>query len=71
MRSVGLVVSTVNVNGIRAAARKGLTSWLAGTTADVVCLQETRAELAEVPADLHVATPRLAATEPTGEPEPT
>lgn len=59
VRSVGVVVSTVNVNGIRAAARKGLTSWLAGTAADVVCLQETRAELDEVPTGLlegwHVA----------------
>ncbi|MFR9752149.1 exodeoxyribonuclease III [Nocardia sp. 004] len=36
-------ISTVNVNGIRAAARKGLLAWLASTTADIVCLQETRA----------------------------
>jgi exodeoxyribonuclease III len=43
------VVSTVNVNGVRAAARKGLVEWLAGTPADVVCLQETRTdEFAEV-----------------------
>lgn len=39
-----LTVSTVNVNGLRAAAKKGLVEWLAGTTADVVCMQETRAE---------------------------
>jgi exodeoxyribonuclease-3 len=37
-------VSTVNVNGLRAAAKKGYTEWLAATTADVVCLQEVRAE---------------------------
>jgi exodeoxyribonuclease-3 len=43
------VVSTVNVNGVRAAARKGLLEWLASTPADVVCLQETRTdELAAV-----------------------
>jgi exodeoxyribonuclease-3 len=42
-------VTTVNVNGIRAAAGKGLLRWLAGTAADVVCLQETRAQLEEVP----------------------
>jgi exodeoxyribonuclease-3 len=41
-------VSTVNVNGLRAAGRKGLREWLAATPSDVVCLQETRAE----PADL-------------------
>lgn len=43
-------VSSVNVNGIRAAAAKGLTRWLATTEADVVCLQETRAQLEEIPA---------------------
>lgn len=39
-----LTVSTVNVNGLRAAAKKGYTEWLAATSADVVCLQEVRAE---------------------------
>ncbi|RKS08877.1 exodeoxyribonuclease-3 [Nocardiopsis sp. Huas11] len=41
-----LTVSTVNVNGLRAAAKKdpGFVAWLASTEADVVCLQETRAE---------------------------
>jgi exodeoxyribonuclease-3 len=38
-----MTVSTVNVNGLRAAARKGFTTWLSDTTADVVCLQEVRA----------------------------
>ncbi|NLU81826.1 exodeoxyribonuclease III [Rhodococcus sp. HNM0569] len=37
------IVTTVNVNGVRAAARKGLVEWLGATAADVVCLQETRA----------------------------
>ena len=37
-------VSTVNVNGLRAAARKGYLGWLGGSQADVVCLQEVRAE---------------------------
>ena len=36
-------VITVNVNGIRAAAAKGLFPWLAEQDADVVCLQEVRA----------------------------
>lgn len=39
-----LRISTVNVNGLRAAAKKGFLEWLAATEADVVCLQETRAE---------------------------
>jgi len=32
-----------NVNGIRAAARRGLIEWLTGQDADVFCLQETKA----------------------------
>ncbi len=37
-------VITLNVNGIRAAARKGFFDWLPRQRADVVCLQETRAQ---------------------------
>ena len=47
-----LTVTTANVNGIRAASRKGFDSWLAQTAADVVCLQEVRAEPHEVPAEV-------------------
>jgi len=36
-------VITVNVNGIRAAQRKGFFSWVTRQRADVVCLQEVRA----------------------------
>ena len=45
-----MIVSTINVNGIRAGIRQrssvnlGLLPWLEATTADVVCLQETRAD---------------------------
>ncbi|MEV8568225.1 exodeoxyribonuclease III [Streptomyces sp. NPDC051322] len=39
-----LTVTTVNVNGLRAAAKKGFVEWLALTSADVICLQEVRAE---------------------------
>ncbi|WP_422749239.1 exodeoxyribonuclease III [Mycobacterium sp. WMMD1722] len=45
-----MMVSTVNVNGIRAAVKQrspenlGLLAWLADTRSDVVCLQETRAD---------------------------
>ena len=35
---------TLNVNGIRSAARKGLLPWLAASRADVICLQEVRAD---------------------------
>ncbi len=37
-------VITVNVNGIRAAAKKGFFTWLATQNADIVCLQETKAQ---------------------------
>jgi exodeoxyribonuclease-3 len=36
-------IITLNVNGIRSAARKGLFKWLARQGADVVCLQEIKA----------------------------
>ncbi len=36
-------IITLNVNGVRAAARKGLFNWLPRQKADVICLQETRA----------------------------
>ena len=36
-------VVTLNVNGIRSAAKKGLYRWLAAQKADVVCLQEIKA----------------------------
>ena len=47
----GLRVVTANVNGIRAAARRGGLDWLAASGAQVMCLQEVRADddqLAEV-----------------------
>ena len=37
-------IITVNVNGIRAAAKKGFFDWLATQKADVVCLQEIKAQ---------------------------
>ncbi|MFB7668290.1 exodeoxyribonuclease III [Kitasatospora sp. NPDC056138] len=47
-----IVVTSVNVNGIRAAAKKGFLEWLAATEADVVCLQEVRSEPEQLPAEL-------------------
>lgn len=46
------MVTSVNVNGIRAAAKKGFLEWLAATEADVICLQEVRSEPAQLPAEL-------------------
>lgn len=46
-----LRIVTANVNGIRAAQRRGGLEWLAAAEADVICLQEVRAtteQLSEV-----------------------
>jgi exodeoxyribonuclease-3 len=68
-----VIVTTINVNGIRAAVKErspdnlGLLPWLAQTSADVVCLQETRADddqLAEALAPALAAGWHLAAAEP-------
>ena len=37
------VILTYNVNGIRAALRKDFDKWLKSTNADIVCLQEIKA----------------------------
>jgi exodeoxyribonuclease-3 len=39
-----LRVLTLNVNGIRSAERKGLFRWLPAQKADVICLQEVKAQ---------------------------
>jgi exodeoxyribonuclease III len=38
-----LRIATVNVNGIRAAFRRGMAEWLAPRQVDILCLQEVRA----------------------------
>lgn len=38
-------IITANVNGIRSAAAKGFFSWLSRQRADLVCLQETKAQV--------------------------
>ena len=45
-------IVTLNVNGIRSAARKGLFDWLPRQNADVVCLQEVRAQPEQILAPL-------------------
>jgi exodeoxyribonuclease III len=41
-------IVTLNVNGIRSAARKGLYRWLAAQKTDVICLQEVKAQEADL-----------------------
>ncbi|GAB3555755.1 exodeoxyribonuclease III [Spelaeicoccus albus] len=54
-----LRIATANVNGIRAAHRRGFGDWLAARDCDVVALQEVRAQADKLPAgafgDYHVA----------------
>lgn len=41
-------IISYNVNGIRAAMRKGFCDWLKAAGPDVICLQETKAESSQV-----------------------
>ena len=47
-------VITLNANGIRSAARRGFFDWARTQAADIVCLQETRAQEHQLPADAFV-----------------
>ncbi|MCV7057701.1 exodeoxyribonuclease III [Mycolicibacterium gilvum] len=69
-----VTVSTINVNGIRAAIKQrspenlGMLPWFKETAADVVCLQETRADdaqLAEALAPVLADGWHLASAEPS------
>jgi len=44
-------IISANLNGIRAAARKGFFEWLPEQDADVVCIQETKAQLPQLEGD--------------------
>ncbi|NBW70077.1 MAG: exodeoxyribonuclease III [Bacteroidetes bacterium] len=46
------IVSSYNVNGIRAAARKGLSEWIETTGPDFICFQEMRANDEDISAAL-------------------
>ena len=41
-------IITANLNGVRSAASKGFFTWLSRQKADVVCIQETKAQLAQL-----------------------
>ena len=47
-----LKIVTLNLNGIRSATRKGVLDWLAKSDADVVCLQELKAQTADMSTDM-------------------
>ncbi|MCU0840131.1 MAG: exodeoxyribonuclease III [Thiobacillaceae bacterium] len=45
-------ILTLNLNGIRSASNKGLYPWLARQGADLVCLQELKAQTADMTAEM-------------------
>ncbi|SEN03460.1 exodeoxyribonuclease III [Nitrosomonas marina] len=45
-------IITLNVNGVRAAARKGFYQWLPQQSADIVCIQELKAQLQDLSDDI-------------------
>jgi exodeoxyribonuclease-3 len=46
-------IISVNLNGIRAAERKGFFTWMLKQDADVVCLQETKAQEDQLPPEVY------------------
>ena len=46
-------IITFNANGIRSAERKGVFNWLNEQQADVVCIQETKAQIHQLDLTLH------------------
>jgi len=49
-------IITINLNGIRSAANKGFYKWLSVQDADVVCLQELKAQEADMTAQMLAPT---------------
>ena len=45
-------IISANLNGIRSAASKGFYQWLATTGADIVCVQELKAQAADMSAEM-------------------
>ena len=45
-------ISSYNVNGIRAAHRKGFVDWVEDSNPDIICIQELRATEKQIPKDI-------------------
>lgn len=45
-------ISSYNVNGIRAAHRKGFVDWVEESNPDIICIQELRATEKQIPKDI-------------------
>ena len=46
-------IITANLNGIRSAERKGFFKWMVKQQADIVCVQETKAQVDQLSEELH------------------
>ncbi len=49
-------IITLNVNGVRAAARKGFFQWLPEQPADIICVQELKAQLSDLSDEIRAPT---------------
>lgn len=47
-----MIISSYNVNGIRAAVKKGFVDWVTQTKPDVICLQELKADESQIPVEI-------------------
>ena len=47
-----ITITSLNTNGIRAGARKGLFTWLQTRQPDILCLQETKAQIHQLTQDV-------------------
>ncbi len=47
-----LKISSYNINGVRAAHRKGFVDWVATSNPDIICIQELRASEDQIPEDI-------------------
>ena len=54
-----LRVVTANLNGIRSASVKGFLTWLGQQNADVVCVQELKAQVPDLTPEMHALRPSM------------
>lgn len=47
-----LKISSYNINGIRAAHRKGFADWVSQSNPDIICIQELRADETQLPDEI-------------------
>ena len=64
---MAFTLSTLNLNGIRAAARNGFHGWLAEADPDVLCLQELRIQADQMLSPEHQPPPAYAAVQADAE----